>query len=214
MHIFFLALTLCIYPTNCCAYEQDWSDFNPNDDVLGENLDLFTSAAPSESDLWDISPVSSINSGDELFLVDSNPCDSLLNPLRRRAGETCTNPKSSVDVPGIQIRPLGTTKDTPLLPTKSNYYLCLPDLLGYSRNFAMCDSGFDSDIHDTSTLGVFDLSNCDICTSISNSFGSNHADSPAVDILRGCFTPRRVWCCGEINFQLPRDQRVCLIATC
>ena len=165
MHIFFLTLTFCVYSTNCFAYGQDWSDFDPNGDVLGGNSDLLISETPYDIDLWDLTSIPSVDSDDGFLLVDSNACDSSLSPLGRRAGETCTNEKPPDNKPGIEVRPLRTTQDAPLLPTKSNYYLCLPDLLGYSRNFAMCDSGSDDDRILTLIPGVFDLVNSDICTS-------------------------------------------------
>lgn len=207
MHIFSLTLTFCIHSADCFAFAQAWSDFDLYEDVLGGSSNLFTSEPPYENDLWGLSSIPS-NSDDSLLLVDSNSCDSSLSPLGRRAGETCTNETPPVDKPSIEVRPLGTTKDAPLLPTKSNYYLCLPDLLGYSRNFAMCDSGEESRLP-TDMPGVFDLSNADICTRWPYYIDLKCADSSAVDILQGCFNPRQAWCCGKIGFQTPQDQRVC-----
>ena len=163
MH-FFLMLILCVYCKKFFAYEQDWSDFDSTD-VLGENSDLFSTATIYDNDLWDTSSTTSVDSDDDLLFVSSRDCGSSASPLGRRASETCTNEQTDDKKPSLEIRPLRRTKDAPLLPVNSNYDICLPDLMGYSRNFAMCDSGLETDRHPTSEPGVFDLTNCDLCAS-------------------------------------------------
>lgn len=214
MYSFFLTLTLCIYCRRCFVNGQDWSAFDSTEGALGGNSDLILPDTSYDNDFWDSSSPFSVSSDDDLLLVDSSACGSLSSPLGRRGGETCPNETPPIQKPIIELRPLGTTNDPRLLPMKSNYYLCLPDLMGYSRNYVICDSGSDDDRHSTSEPGIFDLTNCDICTSRPYFFDPICADPSAVDILYGCFTPRQVWCCEKVKFQTTADQRVGLIDSC
>lgn len=217
MHFFFIALTLCIYCRKCFAYVDDSSDFSLTDDLTLDTYDLFTSASPYDNDLWDLSstPFVDLDDDDDPLLDELSACALLPSPLARRGGETCTNEKPpTVEKPIIEIRPLGRTKDAPLLPKQPNYNICMPDMMGYDRRFVVCDSGFELDRRLTSTLGVFDLTNCDICISWPHFFTSNHADSSVVDILQGCFAPRQTWCCEAVIHQSSDGQRVSLVESC
>lgn len=166
MH-FFLLLTLCVYCKNYFSYAEDWSGFDPTDYILDENSDLLTTATADGNDLWDLSSTTSIDSNNDLLLVDLPACASLTSSLGRRDGGICTNEKPDEDTDkksSFEVRPLGRTKDAPLFPIDSNYELCLPDLTGYKRNMVFCDSGFAADRHPTLKTGIFDIVNCTPCT--------------------------------------------------
>lgn len=164
MHVF-LMLIFCVCCKKCFAYAQSWSDFDSTDVVLDENSDLFSTTTLYDNDIWDISSTTFGDSEDDSLFASSRDCGSSASPLGRRAGETCTDEQTDNKKPSVEIRPLERTNDAPLLPAKSNYYICSPEKMGYSRNFAMCDSGLENDRHPTLEPGVFDLTNCDICTS-------------------------------------------------
>ena len=156
MHFFFFTLTICIYYGNYFAYAQDLLAFDSNDDALDATYD---------NDFWNLtSPTTSADTDEDLFLVDSSACASSLNPLGRRAGESCTDQQTAEKKrPFVEIRPLGQTKDAPLLPLRINPDICAPDYVGRSRLLVFCDSGVEIDRHLTEIPGVFDLINATPC---------------------------------------------------
>lgn len=151
-------LILGIYCRRFFALAEDWSGFDTTDYVLGRNSDDFTTTTSYDDNLWDLSSDASVDSDDGLLLVDSPDCASWSSSLGRR-DEMCRIKK-----PSVEVRPLGRTKDAPLVPPEGNYELCLPDLMGYARNLVFCDSGSAADRHPSPTPGAFDLINCTPCT--------------------------------------------------
>lgn len=100
-----------------------------------------------------------------LFEDDSvawNSCSTSTDPLGRR-GISC---KNTDEKPDIEIRPLGRTKDDPLLPSllNGNPELCDIEVMGMTRTVVMCDSGLVIDRLPQPSPDTFDLENCTPCT--------------------------------------------------
>jgi hypothetical protein len=93
--------------------------------------------------------------------IGASDCSSSSGILGRR-DKTCPVD----DRPLYEVRPLGRTKDRPLLPLDYEDQICLREFYGYQVSL-MCDSGLPHDRHPTSDPDRFDLTNCVPCTNLS-----------------------------------------------
>lgn len=139
---------------------DDETDIDSSLDGLfdsGSNIDLL------DDNLWYIGSTNPTVADDGLFSDDtiaSNACSSSSgNPLgRRRRSLLC--PDKTND---IEVRPLGETKDAPLIPVQYNLQICSKFTMGTFRTRVACDSGRDADRFPTSDAGIFVLHRCTPC---------------------------------------------------
>lgn len=137
-------------------------ELNPDlDDNLwsSDATDFIDSAAAGDGLIFD----------DYATTIASTACSpSSSNSLKRRGDGVLCSIQKPDDVkgqnhPDVEIRPLGTTKDQPLLFPVFNYEICDAQIMGISRAFAACDSGREEDRKPTIDAGVYVLEHCTPC---------------------------------------------------
>ena len=192
----------------------DDAGYEFNEDSNSESTrDIF------DDDLWGLDSTDQIDAANGLAmnnLFASNPCSLSISPLGRRS-ESCTNTEQGQELEpeppdmSVEVRPLGKTKDSPLLPFQHHPELCPFDLMTYSRVYVMCDSGKPTDLYSSPIPGSTDLGNCTPCIGWPRILDSLCADLLPVDILAGCFSPSRVWCCSSVDSLMEKWMRVNLV---
>lgn len=157
-------------------HRRDLNSISPDDVDYAFNEDSDSDSKPKRDDLfddelWGLGPTDQIDAANEVawdYSIASTPC-SLSTSLLRRRSESCTDtkqePEPELEPPdmSVEVRPLGKTEDSPLLPLQYHFELCPYDLMTYGRQYVMCDSGKPTDLYPSPIPGSTDLSNCTPC---------------------------------------------------
>lgn len=162
----------------------------------GTNFAMLDTTTPDlfDTDLGDVEPIYSI-SADDGFEAASSTCSASHGGLGRRELSVCP-----ADRPDLEYELRFEKTGERFFFMSGNPAICGMFEMCPGCLYAVCDSGVDADRIPTLVPLVYDLKNASPCNGWSHVSDVRFLIPRAVDLAKGCFFPRDIWCCGNPFF--------------